>query len=205
MAGTFKTAVTAALVTLAVPVMVFSGLGSIGALLVLLFASDYRTSGVFIFFVVASIICFLSIRLLQGIYKKSRNLVESINRQANLNFNVENLLGHPSPIFLVFDKQNKKLAVCNSSTSTFEIHPLSYLLAWHYEWKNRETMEFTGHFHQVGNTPMNAPSFERAHKRVLFELVLELADEINPIMKFYMNERDAKQWCAKLNAIANGY
>ncbi len=204
MAGTFKTAVTAALGTLAVPVMGFSGLGAVVALLVLLFARDYRTSGVFIFFVIASITCFLSIRLLQGIYKKSRNLVEGINRQANLNFNVENLLGHPSPIFLVFDKQNKKLAVCNSSTGTFQIHPLSYLLAWHYEWKNRETMEFTGQFHQVGNTAMNAPSFERGHKPALFELVIELADEINPIMKFYMSEREAKQWCAKLNAIVNG-
>ncbi len=204
MVGMFKTAVTAALGTLAVPVMGFSGFGAVGALLVLLFARDYRTSGVFIFFVIASITCFLSIRLLQGIYKKSRNLVASINRQAHLNFNVENLLGHPSPIFLVFDKQNKKLAVCNSSNGTFQIHELSYLLAWHYEWKNREVMEFTGQFHQVGNTSIGAPSFERSQKRVLFELVIELADEINPIMKFYMSEREAKQWCAKLNAIVNG-
>lgn len=204
MAGDFKTAVTAALGTIAVPVMGFSGLGTIVALLVLVFAREYRTSGVFIFFVASSIICLLSIRLLQGIYRKSRNLVEGINQQAALKFNVENLLGHPSPIFLVFDKQNKKLAVCNSSTGTFQIHPLSYLLAWHYEWKNRETMEFNGQFYQVGNTAMNAPSFERGHKRVLFELVIELADEINPIMKFYMSEREAKQWCAKLNAIVNG-
>ncbi len=204
MAGTFKTAITAALGTLAVPVMGFSGLGAVVALLVLVFSREYRTSEVFIILLIASFTCFLSIRLLQGIYKKSKKLVEGINQQANLNFNVENLLGHPSPIFLVFDKQNKKLAVCNSSNGTFQIHPLSYLLAWHYEWKNRETMEFTGQFHQVGNTAMNAPSFERGHKRVLFELVIELADEINPIMKFYMSEREAKHWCAKLNAIVNG-
>ncbi len=204
MAGTFKTAVTAALGTIAVPVMSFSGLGAVSTLLVLLFASDYRTSGVVIFFLIASITCFLSLRVLQGIYKKSRSLVESINRQVNLNFKVENLLGHPSPVFLVFDKQNKKLAVCNSITCTFQIHELSYLLTWRYEWRNRETMEFTGQFHQVGNTAMNAPSFERGHKRVLFELVLELADEINPVMKFCMSEREAKQWCAKLNAIVNG-
>ena len=38
---------------------------------------------------------------------------------------------------------------------------------------------------------------------VFFELVIELADEINPLMKFYMSEREAKQWCAKLNAIVN--
>lgn len=202
--GTIKTAITAMLGTLAVPVMGLSGLGAIGSLMVLFFARDYRTSGVFIFFVAATITCFLSIRLLQGIYKKSKNLVESMNLQANLNFNVENLLGHPSPVFLAFDKQNQKLAVCNSSTGTFQIHPLSYLLAWHYEWKNRETMEFTGHFHQVGDTGMNAPSFERDHKRVLFELVIEVADEINPILKFYVSEREAKQWCAKLNAIVNG-
>lgn len=194
----------AVLATLAVPAAGLSGIGAIGALLGMLLSRDNRTSAVFTFFVVAVVICFLSIRLLAGMHKKAKDLVESINRQSNLNFNAGNLLGYPSPAFLTFDKQNRKLAFCNSSTGDFKIHELSYLLAWRYEWKIKESMELSGPGRQVGTTNMQMPSFERAQRAGDFALILEVADESNPVIKFYMSERAAKEWCAKLNAIVNG-
>lgn len=194
----------AVIATLAVPTAGLSGIGVICALLGMLLSSDNRTIGVFTFFMVAAVICFLSIRLLAGMHKKAKGLVESINRQFNLNFNVGNLLGYPSPAFLVFDKQNRKLAFCNSSTGDFKIYELSHLLAWRYEWKMKESMELSGPGRQVGTTNMHMPSFERVQRAGDFALILEVADESNPVIKFYMSERAAKEWCAKLNAIVNG-
>ncbi|MFZ6746474.1 hypothetical protein ACO0LC_24845 [Undibacterium sp. JH2W] len=202
--GSAKGLGLALLATFAVPAAGLSGIGAIGALIGMLLSHDNRTSGVFTFFVVAVVICFLSIRLLVGMHKKAKGLVESINLQSNLNFNAENLLGYPSPAFLIFDKQNRKLAFCNSSTGHFKIYELSYLLAWRYEWKIKESMELSGPGRQVGTTNMQMPSFERVQRAGDFSLILEVADESNPVIKFYMSERAAKEWCAKLNAIVNG-
>ena len=202
--GSAKSLGLALLATFAVPAAGLSGIGAIGALLSMLLSRDHRTSGVFTFFVAAVVICFLSIRLLAGMHKKAKDLVESINRQYNLNFNVGNLLGYPSPAFLVFDKQNRRLAFCNSSTSDFKIYELSYLLAWRYEWNIKESMELSGAGRQVGTTNMHMPSFERIQRTGDFALILEVADENSPVIKFYMSERAAKEWCAKLNAIVNG-
>lgn len=204
MAGIIRSAVTALLGTFAVPVAGLSGLGALGALLGMLLDRDNRTSSVFTFFVAAVVICFFSIRLLAGIHKKAKDLVECINRQANLNFNAGNLLGYPSPAFLVFDKQNRKLAFCNSSTGDFKIYELSYLLAWRYDWKIKESTQLSGPGRQVGTTNMHMPSFERVQRTGDFALILEVADEISPVIKVYMSERAAKEWCAKLNAIVNG-
>ena len=194
----------ALLATFAVPAAGISAIGAIGPLLGMLLSRENRTTGVFTFFVAALVICFLSIRLLRGMHKKAKHLVESINRESNLNFNPGNLLGYPSPAFLVFDKQNRKLAFCNSSTGDFKIYELSYLLAWRYEWKVKESMELSGPGRQVGTTNMHMPSFERVQRAGDFALILEVADESSPVIKFYMSERTAKEWCAKLNAIVNG-
>ena len=202
--GSAKGLGLALLATFAVPAAGLSGMGAIGALLGMLLSRDNRTSGVLIFFVVAVIICFLSIRLLARMHKKAKGLVESINRQSSLNFNAGNLLGYPSPAFLAFDKQNRKLAFCNSSTGDFRIYELSYLLAWRYEWKIKESMDLSGPGRQVGATNMHMPSFERVQRAGDFALILEVADESSPVIKFYMSERAAKEWCAKLNAIVNG-
>lgn len=202
--GTAKGLLMALLGTFAVPVAALSGVGATGALLGMLLSNENRTSSVFTIFVAAAVICFLSIRLLAGMHRKAKDLVENINRQSNLNFNAGNLLGYPSPAFLIFDKQNRKLAFCNSSTGDFKIYEISYLLAWRYKWKIKESMELSGPSRQVGTTNMHMPSFERVQRAGDFALILEVADESNPVIKFYMSERAAKEWCAKLNAIANG-
>lgn len=94
--------------------------------------------------------------------------------------------------------------MCNSSTGDFQIYELSYLLSWNYEWRNVDSMEFSGRGNRIQGTNMSAPAFERVQRRQGFTLVLEVADENNPILKFSMSERAAKVWCAKLNAIVNG-
>jgi len=204
MTGIVKTVGTALFGTFAIPVAGLSGIGAIGALLTWLLSAQNRTSGIFLFFICAVSICFLSIRLLIGLQKKAHSFVADINRQTALNLNPANMLGYPSPAFLVFDKQNRKLAMCNSSTGDFQIYELSYLLSWNYEWRNVDSMEFSGRGNRIQGTNMSAPAFERVQRRQGFTLVLEVADENNPILKFSMSERAAKVWCAKLNAIVNG-
>jgi hypothetical protein len=204
MAGIIKTVGTGVLGAFAIPVAGLSGIGAAGAPLGWIFSAEYRTSGAFLFFVSAAAICFLAIRFLISLQKKADSHVADINHQTGLNLNPANMLGFPSPVFLVFDKQNHKLAMCNSITGNFQIHELSYLLLWSYEWRNVESMELSGQGNQIPGTHMHAPAFERVERRKGFTLVLEVADERNPILKFPMSERSAKIWCAKLNAIVNG-
>lgn len=204
MHGIVKTVGTSVFGAFAIPVAGISGLGAIGSLLAWIFSAQNRTGGMFLFFVAASTTCLLAIRFLAALHRNAQNLVDDINRQSNLSFNPSNLLGYPATVFLVFDKSNRKLAVCNSSTGDFQIHDLAYLLAWRYEWKNKQSMELSGIGRQIDGTNMHAPSFERVGRRESFALVLELANENNPVLKFPMSERAAKEWCAKLNAIVNG-
>ncbi|MES2832469.1 MAG: hypothetical protein V4695_10800 [Pseudomonadota bacterium] len=204
MAGTIKTIGTALLGTFAIPVAGLAGIGAVGALLGLIFSAQNRTSGVFLFFVCSASICFFAIRLLIGFQKKAQRLVVDINHRTGLNLNSADMLGFPSPAFLVFDKQNRKFAMCNSSTGDFQLYELSYLLSWNYEWRNVTNMEISGQGNRIPGTQMHAPAFERVERRQGFTLILEVANEHSPILKFPMSERAAKVWCAKLSAIVNG-
>jgi hypothetical protein len=204
MANTIKTAGTAMIASLAIPVAGISGIGAVGALLGWLFINGNRTSGVFYFFVIALAIFIFTIRFLAKLHKKAQNLVEKINLASNLNLDKSNLLGYPSPVFLSFDQKNWKLATCNTVDNSYEIRDLSSLLNWSIEWDNKNTMEITGMGRRIDGTDMHAPAFENVERRKNFRLVLEVANVNNPILKFYMSERAAIEWCARLNAIING-
>lgn len=204
MAGILKTIGTALLGTFAIPVAGLSGIGAAGALLGWIFSAQNRTTGVFLFFICSVLTFFLAVRFLIGLEKKANSLVAGINHQTGLNLNPANMLGYPSPAFLVFDKQNRKLAMCNSSTADFKIYELSHLLSWQYEWRNVNSMEFSRGGNLISGTTMSAPAFDRVQRRQGFTLTIEVADENNPILQFPMSERAAIQWCAKLNAIVNG-
>lgn len=204
MANTIKTVGTAMLTSLLIPVAGLSGLGAVGSLLSWLFIRGNLTSGVALFFVISLIIFILSLRFLIHLQKKAHALVEKINKELNLNLNKSNLLGYPSPIFFSFDKNNRKIAVCNIVNGSFTIHDLSYLLEWSVEWKNKNSMEISGVGRQVDGTNMHAPNFQNVQRRENFCLVIGVGDVKNPILKFPMSERAAVEWCARLNAIVNG-
>lgn len=204
MANILKTVGTAVAASLAIPVAGLSGLGALGALLSWLFINGNRTSGVFYFFISALAIFIVAFRFLASLQKKAQNLVERINQESNLNLDKSNLLGYPSPVFFAFDRNNQKLAACNSIDASFKIHDLSYLLAWRIEWTNKNSMEISGVGRRIDGTNMHAPAFQNVERRANFCLVIEVSDISNPILKFPMSERAAREWCARLNAIVNG-
>ncbi len=57
----------------------------------------------------------------------------------------------------------------------------------------------------IPGTVMREPTITRTEYKKNYTLVLEVADENRPFLKFPMQgEAAAKSWCAKLNAIFNG-
>lgn len=203
MSGLARTAGVTALGTLAVPVGLFSAIASIGSLALLILVSDARTGSTLAFFIAATAICFSSIRFLQALARKARTLIEKINKQEGLNLNTQNMLGYPSPVFLVFDKKNRKIAICNTSTEEYLLRDFSYLLSWNYEWTNVNKMEFSGLGNRLPGTTMQAPTFEKTEHQQGFCFVIEVADENNPRLTFPMTETRAKEWHSKFNAIFN--
>ena len=190
----------------AVPVAGISGIAALISLLILLFSSEQRSFGLFIFFVTAVAICLYAYRTLKNIAKRGRLLVESINIKESLSLSHENMLGYPSPAFFVFDKKNRKLAVCNSATSDYRIYDFEYVRQWYYESSTGTRMDLgitSGNY--IPGTNMQEPSISKSEYQKNFVLVLEVADENNPFYKFPMQgEAPAKRWYAKLNAIFNG-
>lgn len=195
----FRTIGVALVGAFAVPVAGFSGLAASFLLLAMILTSEARSPAVFFLFMCASGLCYLAVRTLKGIRQRGRRFVENINRREALAFNAENMLGYPSPGFLVFDKENRKLAICNSVSGDYKIHELSYVLQWYYEWG-------TGVKTAVGTAaPGGSVMVTQTEYKNDFFVVLEVADENNPFYKFPMpSEASAKRWCAKLNAIFNG-
>lgn len=55
-------------------------------------------------------------------------------------------------------------------------------------------MDISGAGSQVSNTGIRAPAFERVEDAQHFTLMLEVSDEHNPILKFMMSERAAKNF-----------
>lgn len=206
MAAVFRSVGVALLGAFAVPVAGISGIAAIISLLLLFFSSEFRSFGLFLFFSTAAAICYLAVKTLHGIAQRGRLLVEGINIKETLALNPENMLGHPSPAFLVFDTKNRRLAICNSVTGDYKIHDFRYVLQWYYEWGTGTRMDvgITGGAFIPG-TNMREPTITHSEYKKSFTLILEVADENSPVLKFPMQgEAVAKRWCAKLNAIFNG-
>jgi len=202
----FRSIGPALLGAFAVPIGGAAGIASIISFLLLVFSSKDRSFGVFCFFLASVAVCYFAIKALQSIAERGRLLVESINTKESINLNSENMLGYPSPAFFVFDKNSRKLAICNSVTGDYKIHDFSYILKWYYEWGTGSNMNIgiTGGAYIPG-TSMREPTITQTEYKKNFALVLEVADENNPFFKFPMQgEAPAKRWCAKLNAIFNG-
>jgi hypothetical protein len=204
MKGTARAVGAAVLSQLAVPVGGLSVMGAAGSLLALIFSPNNRTSGVIEFFLATSALFGLTLYLLARTQKKSKTLIAHINHQEALSLDARNILGYPSPVFMVFDHAHQSLAICNSVTGYYEIRGFSYVLAWHYTWTDRKSMEFSGAGERIRGTAMHAPAFEPVVSRVNFVLVLEVADPVKPVMKFPMSERAAIEWCARLKATFSG-
>lgn len=196
-----KTIGVALLGTFAVPLAGMSGIGVLIGLL-----CWWSDKGISIMLMLGCGAVFVACcRFLLELSRQATALVAKINQQTGLNFNPANILGHPSPAFLIFDSQNQKLAMCNSSTGDYCVYELSILLRWHYEWRNVDEWDVSGTSSTVPGTVLRIPNLERTQRRHRFTLVLELADENCPLMVFpMMSEQRASLWCAKLNAIVNG-
>ena len=189
MRGVVRSFGTAVLGAFAVPVAGISGIAALGMFVNLIAVRGSRSFGAWMFFAAACGICYAAVKTLYSIAKQGRLLVEEINKKESLSLNPVNMLGHPSPAFLVFDKANRKIAICNSVTGTYQIHEFLYVLQWHYEWGTGVRTSVTGH---------------QEYKKS-FVLVLEVADENSPILRFPMQrESSAKRWCSVLGAIFNG-
>jgi hypothetical protein len=204
MANAFKTFGVTILSSLAIPVAGLSGLGVVGSALGWIFFKSNRTAGVAEFFFISLAIFVIALRFLIKLQKNAKELVQRINQENQLDFDISNFLGYPSPVFLTFDSRNRKIAVCNSADGSYQLKDLSYLAQWRVEWRIKSSMEATGLGNQINATGIRAPSFEQIERRTDFCLVLTVNDPSNPIMKFPMSERACSEWHARLTAVCNG-
>lgn len=217
MSGKLKVAGVAAAAGLAIPVAGLSGLLALGSFLFLVLAafgmgpghvphqSAYRLlgSGLMQFFLVSGLVFTVTFRFLIRLQKKAKTMVMDINAQEGLHLDGRDLLGYPSPVFLVFDRTHRKLAVCNSVSGDYSIHDFGWILAWQMTWREVESMEMQGS-RAVNATGMAVPTFERAQRNKDFALELQVANPQQPILSFPMGQRSAETWCARLNALYNG-
>ncbi len=204
MGNAFKTFGVTILSSLAIPVAGLSGIGMVGSGLGWIFFKSNRTAGVAEFFLVSLVIFVIAFRFLIKLQKNAKELVLRINQENELDFDMSNFLGYPSPVFFTFDSRNRKIAVCNSADGSYQLKDLSYLMQWRVEWRIKSSMEATGLGNQINATGMRAPSFEQVERRTDFCLVLTVNDPSNPLMKFPMSERACGEWHARLSAICNG-
>ena len=205
MSGILRTVGVAMLAASALPVAAFTGLASIILILVFIFSPESRSFGLFLFFLVTAAVCYFAIKSLQNISKRGHSFVKNINAQEGLNLNPNEMLGYPSPTFCVFDKNNRKLAICNSVTKDYKVRDFDYVLQWYYEWGTGTRMDVGVGGAALPKTNVRGPAISHSEYKKNFLVVLEVADENNPLFKFQMqNEEAAKRWCAKLNAIFNG-
>ncbi len=188
---------------IAIPAAGLSGLATIGSLLGMLLSGENRTADVFRFFLIAlSILCLAIWHLVQQ-QKRAKSLVASVNLQEGLNLEGTQLLGYPSPSFMVFDHFNKKLAQCQSVTGDYQVREFSWVVNWHCEWREAESTEMGGSARMVNATGMSVPIFERTSRFKDFALVLVVADAAQPTLRFPMSQRAAQDWCTRCNVLFN--
>ena len=189
---------------IAIPAAGLSGLATIGSSLAMALSSENRTTDVFQFFlVVVSILCLAMWCLVQQ-QKRAKSLVASVNHQECLGLDGTQLLGYPSPAFIVFDQTKKKLAQCQSATGDYRIRDFSWVMGWHCEWREVEAVEMGGSARVVNATGMSIPTFQRTRRLKDFALVLTVDDASHPTLRFPMSQRAALEWCTRCNVLFNG-
>ncbi|MEB0106046.1 hypothetical protein [Pseudomonas sp. MH9.3] len=186
---------------IAIPAAGFSGFATIGSLMGMLLSTENRTVNVFQFFLVALSILCLAIWHLVRQQRRAKAFVVSVNQKEGLNFDNTQLLGYPSPIFVVFDHSSRKLAQCQSDTGDYQLRDFSWVIGWRCEWREVDTVEMGGSARVVNVTGMSVPSFERTRRFKDFALVLEVADASHPSLSFPMSQRAAQEWCTRCNAL----
>ena len=189
---------------IAIPAAGLSGLATIGSSLAMALSSENRTTDVFQFFLVAvSILCLAMWYLVQQ-QKRAKSLVASVNHQECLGLDGTQLLGYPNPVFIVFDQARRKLAQCQSATGDYQIRDFSWVIGWHCEWREVETMEMGGSARVVNATGMSVPTFQRTRRFKDFALILTVADASQPTLRFPMSQRAVQEWCTRCNLLFNG-
>lgn len=181
MAGVIRSVSIAVLGAFAVPVAGISAIAAGIMLLVLVTMPESRSFLSMMFFVAACGTCYAAVKVLHNIAKRGRLLIEEINKNESLSLNPGNMLGHPSPTFLAFDKINRKIAICNSITGDYRIHDFQYVLRWHYEWGTGISTSVTNQGAYIPGTVMREPVVEHREYKKGFVLVLEVANESSPI------------------------
>jgi len=218
MAGLWKTGLVGAAAGLAIPVGGLSGLFSAGSGAVLLLALfgvgskemtrlslwGLLTSDVMGCLVVSLAIFIPTFFFLATLQRKAKALVSRINTEQGLLLDSGNLLGYPSPGFLVFDQAHRVLARCNSVTGDYHLQDFSWVLSWQVTWRNVERMEMNGGSQVINATGASVPTFERTVRPRNFALELQVANPQHPILTFPMSQRAAETWCARLNALFAG-
>lgn len=186
---------------IAIPAAGLSGFATIGSLMGMLLSTENRTVNVFQFFLVALSILCLAIWHLVRQQRRAKAFVVSVNQKEGLNFDNTQLLGYPSPIFVVFDHYSRKLAQCQSDTGDYQLRDFSWVIGWRCEWREVDTVEMGGSARVVNVTGMSVPSFERTRRFKDFALVLEIADASHPSLRYPMSQRAAHEWCTRCNAL----
>lgn len=187
----------------AIPVAGISAIVALLSLIPLVFISGARGTALMVF-IVSALIFYVAFSFLKNMRRKGADFIEGINRQESLAINPANMLGYPGVAFVAFDKQNRKVVACSNASGHYTIYDFSYVLKWYYEWGTGYRSVDIGH-QPIPGTPMTVPVMGTEEYAKNFTLVLEVANENQPFMKFPMQgERSAKEWCAKLNAIFNG-
>ncbi|OAJ47906.1 hypothetical protein [Pseudomonas marginalis] len=203
MKSALKTAGTSFASIIAIPAAGLSGLATVGSLLGMLLSTENRTIDVFQFFLVSLFIFCLAIWHLVRQQRRAKALVSSVNQKEDLSLDDTQLLGYPSPTFIVFDRSTQKLAQCQSASGDYRIRDFSWVLSWRCEWREVERMEMGGSARVVNATGISVPTFERTRLFKDFALVLTVADANHPTLRFPMSQRAAQEWCTRCHVLFN--
>jgi len=218
MAGLWKTGLVGAAAGLALPIGGISGLLSAGFGSALLLASlgigSQRMTGLSLWklltsdvmgYLILSLAVFIPTFLfLRGLQRRAKALVGDINSQRGLSLDSRDLLGYPSPGFLVFDQEHRVVASCNSVTGDYQLHDFSWIMGWRMIWEEAEQMEMNGGTRMVNASGMSVPTFDRTVRPKNFAIELQVANAERPLLTFPMSRRAAETWCARLNVLFNG-
>ncbi|UZE26664.1 hypothetical protein [Pseudomonas asplenii] len=155
-----------------------------------------------IFLTFLSIFC-LSVWQLIRRKRRAKALVASINRKEGLSLDNTQLLGHPNPVFFVFDLASQKLAQCQRATGDYQVRDFSWVTGWQFEWQQIDSMVTGGVIQIVDGAGTSIPADELRRKFLKFSLVLTVADTDHPHFRFPMNRSAAEKWCARCHVLFN--
>lgn len=185
-----------------IPVVCLSGLATIGLLWCMLPHKGTPTFDIFQAFLVSFSILCLAIGYLIWRRRRAKALVATANLKEGLSLDDTQLLGFPSPIFVVFDHSSQKLAQCQSAIGHYQIRDFSWVTGWRCEWLQVERRFAGGVEARIVNaTGMSVPAFEARREFIDYALVLEVADASRPVLRFPMNRTEADKWCARCNML----